>query len=312
MNEAITGTIIKVFGLYYTVEMSDGEVVDCFLKGKNRIKKKFRQYTSPCAVGDVVSVQKNEDGSGSIIDVFDRKNCFSRKSKGRNSREDVIAANIDSILIIQSYMDPIANPRFVDRLAVRAYKEGITPILCMNKVDLASDEMIDFLKEYYENSGLPFVHTSTKTREGLDELKELIEGKRTLLAGYSGVGKSSLINALYDFRLPTSETSEKTGKGRHTTTNVFMHKVDPVTELLDSPGVREFGLMDIEPGELSDYFYEYRHYRSRCAFADCSHEHEPGCYIKKLVEDGELCEERYVSYLQMLEQLHANRDEMYR
>ncbi|HRX16254.1 MAG TPA: ribosome small subunit-dependent GTPase A [Spirochaetota bacterium] len=307
-----TGIINKVFGLYYTV--NDGQKdIACFLKGKIRINKEFKKFTNPVAVGDNVKFQYNDDGSGSIIDLLPRSNLFSRRDKGRNAREDVIAANLDVVLVIQSFLDPPVNPRFVDRLAVRAIKENIEPVLCMNKADLATEEMTNTVIEYYKNSGLKIIITSALNMQGIDSLKKMLTGKRTLLAGYSGVGKSSLINSIYqDLNLAVSDISDKTGKGRHTTTNVIMYKQKDGTELIDSPGVREFGLVDIEPEELGNFFYEFTQYRSDCTFSNCTHEHEPGCGVKDRVESGIVCRERYVSYLNMLESLLEYREQKYR
>ncbi|MDA3901735.1 MAG: ribosome small subunit-dependent GTPase A [Spirochaetes bacterium] len=307
-----TGIIVKVFGLYYTVDDGDRHIA-CFLKGKNRINKQFKGYTNPVAVGDNVVFQYNDDGSGSIIDLIPRKNLFSRKDKGRNAREDVIAANLDILLIIQAFVDPVANPRFVDRLAVRAIKEQILPVLCMNKLDLATEDMKQSIQSYYKNTDLKILLTSAEERVGIEELQALLTGKRTLLAGFSGVGKSSLINTIYnDLDLAVADISDKTGKGRHTTTNVIMYQQSDNTQLIDSPGVREFGLVDMEPADLSRCFYEFNDYSDNCNFANCTHEHEPGCNVKKMVDEGVVSSERYVSYLNMLSSLVQDRENRYR
>jgi ribosome biogenesis GTPase len=305
------GTVVKVYGLYYTVD--DGvEQIDCYLKGKNRIDKKHKLFTNPVAVGDCVVFTLNDEHTGSIISVLERTNHFSRKDRGRNSRVDIIAANLDQVLIIQSFYKPEINLRFVDRLSVRAYHEGIKPILCVNKYDIAEDGDVEYIMNYYKNSGLEIIITSKKKPYNLDKLKEILNGKRTLLAGMSGVGKTSLINALFDgLNLRTTATSDKTGKGRHTTTNVVMYRIDG-TELIDSPGVREFGMVHLDAAELHDYFYEFSTYSDQCSFSDCSHIHEPVCGVKKAVEEGKISFERYVSYSNILESILYEKENEYR
>ncbi len=305
------GTVVQVFGLYYTVD--DGtKRFDCFLKGKNRLNTSRDQYSNPVAVGDRVVFERNEGGSASILSVLPRNNVFSRKDSKKNTRADIIAANLDQVLIIQSFDRPPPNYRFVDRLAVRSYHENITPVLCVNKHDHAAEEDLSNLRSYYKNSGLKLVITSAKSGYGLDSLKGILQNKRTLLAGSSGVGKSSLINVLFDsVNLRTSKTSDKTGKGRHTTTNVVMFSSGK-TELIDSPGVREFGMVELDIQELRDYFYEFHEYAEDCSFSDCTHEHEPKCAVKRAVEEGKIDENRYVSYCYILDSLYEAKENMYK
>ncbi|MFW6366777.1 MAG: ribosome small subunit-dependent GTPase A, partial [Spirochaetota bacterium] len=192
------GTVVQVFGLYYTVD--DGENrIDCFLRGKNRLNKSNKKYSNPVAVGDKVlfTVHGSDHREGSIVSVLPRMNLFSRKDSKKNTREDVIAANIDQVLIIQSFSQPQPNLRFVDRLAVRSLHEGIKPVLCVNKSDMASGNDLQDIYDYYTNSGLDIFITSAKNGQGLEALHEVMDNRRTLLAGSSGVGKTSLLNAMY-------------------------------------------------------------------------------------------------------------------
>ncbi len=293
------GTVVKTFGRYHTVRHDDG-LTNCVLRGRMRKDPGLKRFSEPVAVGDRVAFELNDDGSGAISRIEERKNAFTRKDRG-NSREDIIAANLDQLVIIQSFARPRLNPRFVDRVAVRGSKEGITVVLCVNKSDLSTRAEIADFRAYYRGSGLAIIVASAEKGSGMDSLRDVLHGKVSLFVGTSGVGKSTILNRLYpglDLRI--SEVSESTGKGRHTTTNAEMISPDAVTGIIDTPGFREFGLMDIEPDVLAGYFYEYGDYASRCRFRPCTHDHEPGCEVKKLVEEGEISQERYVSYLNIL------------
>lgn len=305
------GTVVRVFGRFYTVRVDGGEY-DCTLRGSIKRDPAIRAFSNPVAVGDSVIASIDERGS-CVESVNGRRNKFSRKEKGRNVREDLIAANIDQLLIIQSYAEPVINPRFVDRLAVRALRENIRPLLVINKLDLAIDEMKELISEYYRSSGLEIIEVCAHSGQNLDVLKTFLNKRRTLLAGNSGVGKSSLLNALFpSLALRTNEISEKSGKGCHTTTNVFMYTPEPGLEIIDTPGVREFGLVDISAGELAASFYEFGRYASECAFADCMHDQEPRCGVKSAVESGLVDEERYISYIHILDSIREYEQNKYR
>ena len=297
------GTVVKAYGRYYDVSSGDG-VVRCTLRGKLRKTSDLARYSNPVAVGDLVSLELDRDGGGTISEIHHRNNIFSRKDKGRNKKEDIIAANLDLIVVIQSFYRPRLNLRFVDRLAVRGRKDGVPALLCLNKLDLADDGDVEFVKDYYSRSGMKLVFTSALTGEGLDLLKESLLNKTSILAGYSGAGKSTILNAIFPhLDLRVADVSDKTGKGRHTTTNVEMIVVDGENRIIDTPGMREFGLMDIEPHTLGNYFVEFRKYSSKCAFNPCTHDHEPDCEVRRQVDRGRIHAERYVSYLNILESL---------
>jgi len=306
----MAGTVVKAFGRFYTVEHEKGRV-NAVLRGRLKLDADLKRFSSPVAVGDLVDYQIGDDGSAIIRKIHPRRNIFSRKDRG-TTKEDLIAANIDQILVIQSFYEPALNLRFVDRLLVRGIRENIPVCLCVNKLDLAEKEDINFVKDYYRLSGLDIIFASARTGKGIKKLKETVRGKRTILAGYSGVGKTSLMNMMYPgLDLRTREVSESTGKGRHTTTNVEMVHLQDGTELIDTPGMREFGLMDIPPAELASLFPDFTAFAASCAFRPCSHDHEPRCEVKNRVEEGVINEERYISYLNILYSLKEYYDNMY-
>ncbi|MGL4370752.1 MAG: ribosome small subunit-dependent GTPase A [Spirochaetota bacterium] len=314
MKNSATGIIFSVYGRYYTVRYEQKDYI-CVLRGKLRLSEKWSGYSNPAAVGDIVEFIPAADLSGTITAVCDRRNVFSRKDKkdrGKNRQQDIIAANIDMILIMQSFYDPHLNLRFVDRIAVRGAYEKIPAMLCVNKLDLAVEDYFEYIKDYYEGTDLEYCYVSARSGEGLAALKKRVQGQRVLIVGYSGVGKSSLLSALYpEFTIATSAVSESTGKGRHTTTNVRMFRCNDGTELIDTPGVREFGLMDIEPHMIGRYFYEFRELSRGCSFAQCTHDHEPGCEIKRCVDEGIIAEGRYISYMNILASVKEYYDRIY-
>ena len=293
------GTIIQVFGRYYTV-FFDGKEVVSVLRGKLKKDKRLKIYSEPAVVGDMVSIIAEEDGTGIIEEVHERKNVFTRKDRGFN-KEDLIASNLDQIVVVQSYGIPKFNVRFVDRILVRAEKEDIPVILCMNKCDEIEIEDKNYIEGYYSKVHIEVVTTSAKNGTNIEELRSILDSKQTIFVGNSGVGKSTLLNALYkNIDLKTSHVSEKSNKGRHTTTNVQMILQPNNTKIIDTPGVREFGLLDIEPEELSRYFNDLHEYSHLCKFNPCTHDHEPKCAVKDMVENGEIHSDRHVSYLHIL------------
>ncbi|HOO73131.1 MAG TPA: ribosome small subunit-dependent GTPase A [Spirochaetota bacterium] len=302
--------MVKTFGRYYTVRCGASQV-NCVLRGKIRLDDSLDRYSEPVAVGDTVSFDEQDDGTGVINEIRPRKNAFTRKDRGR-SKEDIIAANLDQLVIIQSFVKPKLNLRFVDRVAVRGEKESIPTVLCVNKADLAGDDDIKRLHEYYSGSPLAISVVSAVKRLNLVQLKKILKGKTSLFIGTSGVGKSTILNSLFKgLELRISEVSESTGKGRHTTTNAEMIIPEKGTAIIDTPGVREFGLMDIEPPVLARYFHEFGDLDNQCRFQPCTHDHEPGCRVKELVESGVISHERYISYLNILHSIKEYYDTRY-
>ena len=304
--------VVKVLGRYYTVSYNNN-LINCVLMGRLRKAKSLEKYTNVVGVGDWVDFEMNDDEeTGAISNVYDRRNAFTRKDRGP-VKEDLIAANLDQIVIIQSFKKPKLNLRFVDRLYVRGEKESIPVHLCVNKYDLAKKIDADYIKDYYKNTDLTLSMISAKTGKGLSEFKSVIEGKLSIFIGNSGVGKSTILNSIYpDLNLRTSEVSESSGKGRHTTTNVEMVELPGNTSIIDTPGLREFGLMDIEPHILEQYFIDFDEHRDKCNFNPCTHDHEPKCEIKKMVEENIISKDRYISYIHILHSLVDYYKNMYK
>jgi ribosome biogenesis GTPase len=296
------GVVTKVMGLYYTV-YHDATYTNCVLRGK--LRQKFEsdneKFSNPVAVGDEVEITIADDGTGVIEEIVPRKNYFSRKEKGKHRKIDIISANCDCVVVMQSFALPKLNLRFADRIAVRCGQQHIPLILCVNKYDLALKKDIQYIHDYYKNTDISIIMTSAKTGYNIDKFKNLLYNKTSVVVGYSGVGKTSILNTMYPhLDLRVGEVSASTGKGKHTTTNVSMIIVEDHTRIIDTPGLREFGIMDIEPHLVSTYFYEFEKYAARCAFKPCTHDHEPDCEVKRLVEQGVIYQERYISYINIL------------
>lgn len=306
----MTGTVIRVFGRYYTVKHNNVEYMSV-LRGRIKKDSRFNLFSNPVAAGDIVDFSIDRDGLGIIESIVERKNFFSRKDKLR-SKEDIIAANLDQVIAVQSFINPRLNLRFVDRILVRGVSAGIRVVLCVNKLDLAEEGETDYIRSYYKKTGLEINFMSALAGEGIEDFKKIISGKRSLLIGYSGVGKSSLLNRVFPgLNIKTTEVSESTGKGKHTTTNVQMEQIDDKTELIDTPGVREFGIMHIEPHMLGSYFEDFKKPALKCRFSPCSHDHEPDCEVRRLVELEKIHPDRYISYLNILYSLRENLENMY-
>lgn len=304
------GIVVKVYGLYCGV-FSGHETVNCFLRGRLRVQRDLERFSDPVAVGDRVIFDIEGDGSGVIREILPRKNCFSRREKGRHGREDVIAANLDQIVMIQSFDKPRLNLRLADRITMRGESALIPVVLCVNKRDLAGRDIVRYVKDYYKAAPITITMVSALTGAGMKSFFNVIKKKTSLFIGYSGVGKTSILKYIYpELELRVADVSESTGKGKHTTTNVEMIFPGEETRVIDTPGVREFGLMDIEPHMAGSYFHEFARYGENCLYRPCTHDHEPGCEVKRLVEEGAIHEDRYISYLNILNSLredHGNR-----
>lgn len=283
------------------------------LRGKIRQSKELEIYSDPIAVGDRIIFTINDDGTGAIDKILKRKNIFSRKEKGRNKKEDIIACNLDLVVIIQSFKSPKPNFRFIDRLIVRCEKEKIPLLICINKSDLAEKSIIKYIKNYYSGSNLNLIMTSAINGRGINDLKKYLGDKISLFIGSSGVGKTTILNFMCpELELRTSEVSKSTNKGRHTTANVEMISTTDNITIIDTPGVREFGLMDIEPHMLGYYFNEFNAYYNKCGFNPCTHDHEPDCEVKKQVDNGSIFKDRYISYINILNSLKEYYEKKYK
>lgn len=309
------GLVVRTTGSWYNVLVPDGEYIACRLRGNFRIRG--IKQTNPIAVGDNVSFQLLEDGTGLITSVADRNNYIIRRATNLSKQTHVIAANIDQLCLVATLGFPRTSTGFIDRLLVTAEAYHIPAVIIFNKCDLYDDELWEIhneIKKIYNDVGYPVYEVSALKGEGIDAVKELIAGKVSLFCGHSGVGKSALLNAIDpSLQLKTGEVSEWTLKGRHTTTfaemfplNLSVNGSEVATKIIDTPGIKEFGMVDFTPGELSHFFPEIRRHLHDCRFANCTHRHEPGCAVKNAVEEGTVSEERYQNYLNILESIESD------
>jgi len=294
------GLITKSTGSWYQVQLPDGRRIDCRIKGIFRIKG--ITTTNPLAVGDVVDIEMEpEQDTGVIINLQPRKNYIIRKSINLSKQGQIIAANLDQALLVVTLASPRTSLGFIDRFLVTAEAYDIPAKLVFNKMDLFSDDGLDVLADYkaiYEKIGYPCYEVSALEGTNIEQVRELLKDKVTLFSGHSGVGKSTLINALLpDLDLRTQQVSGWSDKGMHTTTFAEMFELPQGGFLIDTPGIRELGIIDIDKQELSHFFPEMRALLNQCRFNSCRHINEPGCAVIKAVENGEIELSRYESYL---------------
>jgi len=294
------GLITKSTGSWYEVETPDGLRINCRIKGKFRIKG--ITTTNPLAVGDIVDFEMEPDQeTGVIINLHPRKNYIIRKSINLSKQGQIIAANLDLALLVVTLASPRTSLGFIDRFLVTAEAYDIPVVLVFNKLDLFSSEGLEILADYkaiYETIGYPCYEVSAIEGTNIGQVGELLKNKVTLFSGHSGVGKSSLINALLpDLDLPTHHVSDWSDKGMHTTTFAEMFKLPQGGYIIDTPGIRELGVIDIEKQELSHFFPEMRKRMHDCRFNNCRHINEPGCAVLEALENGEIELSRYESYL---------------
>jgi ribosome biogenesis GTPase len=302
-EELLLGKVISAHGTGFYVQVGE-DVLFCKLRGKMRLKDKVS--TSPVVAGDNVKVRVLEDGTGVIEEVLERYNKLYRRAVGKRDLEHVIVANIDQAIVVTSFNMPHVPWGFVDRLLVASERNNIKPIICINKIDLIEDwrEVNDFIKVYGKKVGYEIIKTSAVTGEGIEDLKKILKDKTSVFVGQSGVGKSALINAIEPgLDVVTGEVSEKTGKGRHTTTHTELHWLSFDGFIADTPGIKEFGLAGIEKEELGFYFPEFRKYIDNCKFSNCTHTHEPDCAVKDALYAGKIDKRRYMSYVNILNSL---------
>ncbi len=285
-----------------------GQVVPCEMRGK--LKEGERRELHPVAVGDEVVVELGADGTGSITEVLPRRTKLSRPAKNYGDVEQVIVANADQLLIVTSVRQPKPKPGLIDRYLIAAENGLLSAVLALNKIDLAKKSSThEELRAVYESAGYHVLLTSATTGAGLDELREVLRNKFTVIAGQSGVGKSSLINALEPgLDLKVARVSKATEKGKHTTTRVTRHPLSFGGWIADTPGVREFALWDVLPEEIDGCFPEFVESVQECKFPGCSHRHEPGCAVRAAVEQGRIAQTRYDSYVRIREHLEEHRN----
>lgn len=304
------GLVMKSTGSWYIVKGESQEIVECRIRGKIRLKGV--EVTNPVAVGDVVTYDLESNGKGIIHDVLPRENYLIRKSTRKTQFGHILAANIDQAVLIATVTFPRTSLGFIDRFLVAAESFRIPQVLVFNKSDLFTRKMqeyIDELKNIYVKIGVEFLQISAETSDNLDRLKKVLRGKKSLFAGHSGVGKSTILNKLAPERINQAigEVSKFANKGTHTTTFAEMFELEKNTYVVDTPGIKELGLIDIDEGEISHFFPEMRGKFGECKFYNCTHTHEPGCAIIDGVENGEIAQSRYLSYLSMLEDEDTHR-----
>jgi ribosome biogenesis GTPase len=297
------GRVIKSTGSWYTVETTGGEIIDCRVRGKLRMKG--IRSTNPVAVGDIVDYDGEVD-SYAIVNIHKRKNYIVRKSVNLSKQSHIIAANLDLAAIVVTLKNPTTFPTFIDRFCVAAEAYHIPVAVVINKADLLDQEELEMANQFlrvYSNLGYQTLITSAEAGQGLEEFKSLLENKTVMLTGHSGVGKSRLVNSIDpNLNVKVGEISDFHQMGKHTTTFAQMHHLSFGGYIVDTPGIRGFGLVHFEKEELAGYFPEMRELLPDCKFYNCIHNNEPGCAVKAALETGEVAQTRYNSYLNMLQE----------
>jgi ribosome biogenesis GTPase len=298
----LAGVILRARSGFYTVRTDDGRDIECRLRG--RVKKE-RQATDLAVIGDRVEISLLLDGSGMIEEVEERHSRFSRRQPGPRGtwKEDMLVANVDQVLVVFACADPMPHLRMLDRFLVVAEHNEVRAVVVANKVDLVGLQRAHAIFDLYDRIGYPVHYVSAREGIGIEALAERLAGRTSVVAGPSGVGKSTLLNAVQPgLRLATGEVSEALHKGRHTTTNAELHPISAPDGgyVADTPGLRELGLWQIPDDELPWCFPEFVRHLGSCGFNDCSHLHEPRCAIRAAVDAGEIPPERYDSYRRLL------------
>ena len=302
----MTGLVYKSTGSWYTVKSEQGDFIECRMKGKFRIKG--IKSTNPIAVGDWVDYELEETSdavTGTIHTIHERKNYIVRKSVNLSHQMHIIASNIDRVFLLITINNPPTTTNFIDRFLVTAEAYGIETVLVFNKIDTLDETTLDeqlYLQHLYQEIGYQCLRVSSTEMKGIDQIKELMIGKVSMFSGHSGVGKSTLVNALEpNLQLKTKVISEQSRQGQHTTTFAEMYDLSFNARIIDTPGIKGFGIVDMVKEEISGYFPEFFKLKDNCKFNNCLHKDEPHCAIKKALEDDQISWSRYKSYLKILE-----------
>lgn len=305
------GLIIKNTGSWYLVHTEDGKDIECKIRGNFRLKD--IKSTNPVAVGDRVYITLNTEGTGLITQIEDRKNYIIRRSSNLSKQTHIIAANIDLCFLIITISQPYTSTVFIDRFMASAEAYRVPVNIVINKTDIYSQDETEYMEalcSMYEHIGYPCIKVSALNNEGLESLREKMRNNISLFSGHSGVGKSTLINSLIpNARLKTGAISDYHGKGMHTTTFSEMVEIPGGGYLIDTPGIKGFGTINMERQEISHYFPEIFRFSDKCRFNNCLHLNEPGCAVRDAVENHFISESRYKSYLNMIDE---ESDEKYR
>lgn len=307
----LEGIVTRSTGSWYDVRVGD-RTIPSRIRGKFRLTR--QDVTNPVAVGDRVTIRYNDgDNTGFITEIHERTTKLSRRAAGhRQGQEHVMVANVDRVWIVQSVRFPPLNPAFVDRLLVATAVYDLPAGIILNKMDLLTEkerpEAMDFHIRYAD-LGYPVLPTSATEGDGLDKLVSALQDQVNVVTGPSGTGKSSLLNAIEPgLDVETGEVSESTEKGTHTTTHAELHPLSAGGYLVDTPGIREFGVREVHPKDLGHYMPDLAPYVNECQFPDCTHDHEPGCAVKTAVERGDVHPDRYDSYLRILHSLQEEEE----
>lgn len=302
----MTGIVYKSTGSWYTVKSIDNHFYDCRIKGKFRMKG--IKSTSPIAVGDVVDFELDETSDetiGSIHNIHERTNYIVRKSVNLSKQSHIIASNIDVVFLLVTINNPITTTSFIDRFLVTAEAYHIKAVLIFNKIDTYDEATLEeqlYLQYIYSQIGYECLRVSATAGIGLEELKKMMKGKVCMFSGHSGVGKSTLVNALEpNLNVKTKEISDLHQQGQHTTTFAEMFDLSFNSKIIDTPGIRGFGIVDMEKSEIKGYFPEFFALEDQCKFNNCLHKDEPNCAIKNALDEDKIAWSRYKSYLQILE-----------
>lgn len=297
------GIVIKSTGSWYSVKRTNGETIEARIRGK--LRTKGLRTTNPVAVGDIVSLEKNENNFV-ITEIEERRNYIIRKSTNLSKEAHIIASNVDQALLIATINHPVTSAVFIDRILATTEAYNIPAILVFNKSDLYDNtdrEKLTELVKIYSEIGYRCLQVSAVTGQNITELRELLKDKVTVLSGMSGVGKSTLINYIEpQLQLKTASISDSHDTGKHTTTFAEMFPLSEGGYIVDTPGVRSFGIIDMEKKEISHFFPEIFRLSEHCRFYNCTHIHEPGCAVIEAVQNGKISESRYWSYLSMMEE----------